>query len=269
MYLRTFVLPILCVLFLSFASTVLLRRYSYSEQEGLTLSIPLNIFQTCKTKKLGPVAQECVDTMRERNPEFNYFLYDDNDCRKFLSENYEPKVLDAYDTLVPGAYKADLWRYCVLYKHGGVYLDVKFIPVGDFKLITLMDNEHFCKDLPNSMLYKQGVYNAFMICRPGNKVLKHCINQVVQNVSKRFYGTSTLGVTGPTMMADFFEPEEIDAMGDEMYHDNVNGRFYIMYKDDKILMIHPGYRSEQTREFRNDDTKHYSELWQKREIYND
>ena len=34
-------------------------------------------------------------------------------------------VLNAYDSLIPGAYKADLFRYLVLYREGGVYLDCK------------------------------------------------------------------------------------------------------------------------------------------------
>ena len=56
-----------------------------------------------------------------------HYLFNDSDCRTFIMREYPPDVLIAYDRLIPTAFKADLWRYCVLYKYGGVYLDVKYV----------------------------------------------------------------------------------------------------------------------------------------------
>ena len=54
-----------------------------------------------------------------------HYLFHDAECRDFIAREYPPDVLMAYDRLIPTAFKADLWRYCVLYKYGGVYLDAK------------------------------------------------------------------------------------------------------------------------------------------------
>jgi len=54
-----------------------------------------------------------------------HYLFHDAECRDFIAQEYPPDVLMAYDRLIPTAFKADLWRYCVLYKYGGVYLDAK------------------------------------------------------------------------------------------------------------------------------------------------
>ena len=54
-----------------------------------------------------------------------HYLFHDAECRDFIAREYPPDVLMAYDCLIPTAFKADLWRYCVLYKYGGVYLDAK------------------------------------------------------------------------------------------------------------------------------------------------
>ena len=45
-------------------------------------------------------------------------------CREFIKVNFNPLVLKAYDTLIPTAYKADLFRLCVLYINGGIYGDL-------------------------------------------------------------------------------------------------------------------------------------------------
>ena len=58
------------------------------------------------------------------NPEFKIKYYSDKDSRDFIKNNFESEILLTYDKLIPGAYKADLFRYCILYKNGGIYSDL-------------------------------------------------------------------------------------------------------------------------------------------------
>ena len=81
-----------------------------------------------KDAGLPPKMYECVHrnlTMNCVGVDCIHYLFNDADCRAFIMNEYPPDVLTAYDKLIPTAFKADLWRYCVLYKYGGVYLDVK------------------------------------------------------------------------------------------------------------------------------------------------
>ena len=78
-----------------------------------------------------------VELLKEQNPEFEHYLYDDDDCRNFISKHFDEEVVEAFDLLIPGAYKSDLWRYCILYVTGGIYLDIKYKPIYGFKLIEL------------------------------------------------------------------------------------------------------------------------------------
>ncbi len=76
--------------------------------------IPLNIFMCWNTKNLPPKMVNNINKIKEENPEFNIYIYDDNDCRNMIEKYFSKEVVDAFDSLIPGAYKADLWRYCVL-----------------------------------------------------------------------------------------------------------------------------------------------------------
>ena len=109
--------------------------------------IPLNLFQTWHTLDLPPKMKENVELLKRQNPEFTHYLYDDKMCRDFIREHFHEDILWAFDKLKPGAYKADLWRYCVLYIHGGIYLDIKFKCINNFKLIELTDQEYWVKDI--------------------------------------------------------------------------------------------------------------------------
>jgi len=97
--------------------------------------IPLAIYQTWSTKDLPPKMRERIELLKSQHPRFTHHLYDDNDCREFIKTHFKPDVLWAYDSLVPGAYKADLWRLCILFINGGIYVDIKMCCVNGFKLI--------------------------------------------------------------------------------------------------------------------------------------
>ena len=55
---------------------------------------------------------------------WEYKFYDDKVARDVLAKHFPPEILQAYDALRPGAFKADLFRYCVLLIYGGLYADM-------------------------------------------------------------------------------------------------------------------------------------------------
>ena len=224
--------------------------------------IPLNIFQTWGTKKLLPIMQKCVDDLISENPEFTYHLFDDMDCDNFIANNFNHDVLMAYRKLKPGAFKADLWRYCVLYVHGGIYLDIKYKPFKGFKLIELTEKEHFVFDLPES---EYGIYNGVMVSKPGNVRLFKAIENIVDNTKNNFYGSSCLSPTGPMLLKNIFTNlSDVD-----LYFTHKSGIAGIINKDKRfILYNYPEYRIEQSEHFSDTKTNHYGHLWRVRDIYN-
>lgn len=223
--------------------------------------IPPNIFQTWHTKILPPLMYNAIKTIKLENPEFKYFLFDDNECREFISKYYSKEILNAYDSLIPGAYKADLWRYCVLHKFGGIYLDVKYVPT-NFKLKFLLYKEHLVLDMPNP--YGPGIYNAMMVCKPESRYLMDAINKIVENVKTRFYGKYVLEPTGPQLLSkiiDMSDKELIDCNHQEI--GNSDGKV-ILYKNRVIFKSYKGHINERNRYSK---IIHYAVLWNQRKIY--
>ena len=200
-----------------------------------------------------------IKLIKNLNPRFNYQLFDDNDCREFIKNNFEINVLNAFDSLIPGAYKADLWRYCILYKNGGVYLDIKYRPLNKFRFITMMEKEHFVLDADNN-----GIYNALMVCKPGNEILLKAINKIIENVKNKYYGSNCLEPTGPQLLASFFSEEEKKKFDMRHYEIMNNNSKVISYNNYIILKSYNGHINDRIKYSR---TKHYSELWKQRKIY--
>ena len=221
--------------------------------------IPLNIFQTWHTKNLPSLMKKNMEYIKKLNPAFNYKLFDDNDCYNFIKENFSEDILNAFDKLIPGAYKADLWRYCVLYKLGGIYLDIKYIPVNGFKFINLTEKEHWVLDNDNN-----GIYNALMVCKPGNETLLRAINQIAINVNNKYYGNSCLDPTGPQLLSKYFNNNQ--KRNFELKHtffEHHSNRF-INYKNYIIFKSYNGYLEEHSQ---YQKVEHYSILWGKKKIY--
>lgn len=91
--------------------------------EPRPLSFPRIVWQTYRTKQLPAVAAFFQATWRTMNPLWNMQLFDDDDARRFLVCILVPNI-EAFDQYPIGVMRADLWRYCVLFKVGGVYADI-------------------------------------------------------------------------------------------------------------------------------------------------
>jgi mannosyltransferase OCH1-like enzyme len=236
-----------------------LSKIKYPNKQYYNPIIPLNIFQTWHTKNLPCAMKKTVENIISNNPAFKYYLYDDNDCRNFIKDNFSSDILNAYDKLIPGAYKADLWRYCILYKHGGIYLDIKYEIINGFKFINLTEKEHWVLDMD-----KNGIYNALMVCQPGNNILLLAISRIVENVRNKFYGCSPLEPTGPLLLANYFSIS--DKNNFDMYHDiyKTNENRFIFFNNYIILKSYNSYLDEHDK---NKKIEYYGNLWLKRNIY--
>jgi mannosyltransferase OCH1-like enzyme len=221
-----------------------------------SIVIPLHIYQVWHSKEIPKPVQESIRLIQQQNPEFEHHLYDEPMCRQFIQDHFPKKVVDAYDSIVPYAIKFDLWRYCILYKKGGIYLDSKYYGINGFKFIQLTDREYFCRE----RLY-YGICNSILICKPKNKIILKCIHKVIDNVNKKYYGAEGICATGPLMMQEFFSDSQINQMKLHFEYIDKN-RKYITHNHCRILQYHKDYKK--TKEQRH---LHWTKYWKEHTMY--
>jgi mannosyltransferase OCH1-like enzyme len=157
--------------------------------------IPQVIFQTMESSLALLNVKQCIDQIRQLNPGYAYYYFTAYDCREFISKEF-PDLLEYYDLLLPGAYKADLWRYCILYKYGGFYMDCRMLPYLSFDSIVSKQTEFMsCVDVNQNM-----VYQAILGCAPQSAFMKQAIDLSIENIKKRKNNVGDLGITGPKVM---------------------------------------------------------------------
>ncbi|MCZ8133125.1 MAG: glycosyltransferase [Steroidobacteraceae bacterium] len=89
--------------------------------------IPRQIHQTYHAAQLPAALAQNAERIRALNPTWAYNLYDDEAIVTFIRKEYSSRVLRLFLRIDPryGAARADLFRYLLVYKVGGVYLDIK------------------------------------------------------------------------------------------------------------------------------------------------
>jgi mannosyltransferase OCH1-like enzyme len=121
--------------------------------------IPKTINQTWETKDLNPEFQKMVDIWKTNNPDYDYHLFDKDERESFIKNNFDKEVMNAYNAIVPGANKSDLWRYCYLYIHGGIYVDIDSLCIGKLDDYILDNTEFVVKNYQSHPTIKMPLSN--------------------------------------------------------------------------------------------------------------
>ena len=209
----------------------------------------------------------------DNNLGYELFYFSDKDCVEFILEEWGQTHLDYYNTLIPTAYKADYFRYCLLHKYGGCYGDFTLLPLIPYnEMIAGVDRVLVRDDGSGS---KGSLWNALMCVKAGDPILNRCIEIAIGHIKTKYFGDSALDVTGPTVLGEAFRqvgyntPNEFDIpLGDNrgsriymhdinIYVRDVNGNSVIIKK---MTDIHNVTLYSETN-------KHYDRFWKEGNVY--
>ena len=174
--------------------------------------IPKWIHQTWKTKEPDPFIDDLRATWQF--PGFKYSFYDDNDIDLFIQRHFDGRIYRNYKRIVNGTLKADFFRYCVLYVHGGVYVDVDLAclkpldTVIDFftdTLVTAADYQEKDHQPKNRDYRRDCVYQAFLCCQPFHPLMKYMINYMCFVMDNNLYPRDIFRIGGPEAFADAYD----------------------------------------------------------------
>jgi len=137
--------------------------------------------------------------------DFDYSLWNDQALREFIRQCFAADVLQAYNNLIPYAYRSDLARYCLLYHFGGWYADLGIRMAGRYPVWSVSGDVDFIFfwDLGDVLAPFRSFYdcmNGLMFSRPGNPVLATAIELVVKHSREHLYGCDSMSPTGPGVL---------------------------------------------------------------------
>jgi inositol phosphorylceramide mannosyltransferase catalytic subunit len=168
-----------------------------------------------------PQIRSSIAATRGMNPEYLYRLYDQPAIETFIARHYGQPILQLYRRIDPlyGAARADLFRYLLLYRLGGVYLDVKSSLQRPLREVLRPDDRYLLSHWrngageefagwglsPELAVSPRGEFQQWhIVAAPGHPFLRAVIGRVLTNIlcyNPALDGTGWAGVlrtTGPT-----------------------------------------------------------------------
>lgn len=239
--------------------------------------IPKRIYQT-NDSTLVPLHRNKFSTeaWKQLNPEYTYHYFDALDRRKFIETHFDANVCKAYDMLLPGAYQADLFRYCLLYVHGGCYVDSQAQPFMPLREV-ITPNLQFLSGIDVDA-YDFAIWNGFICCVPYHPGMKLTIVNAVKNILERNYKDSTLAITGPWLIGRSFNewlnrrrntsmkqglPSTMKLLPNTLNHIKHKGQsmeVFQFYNDGKPFLLHKFHQNPQQLSDSNISIKENDEI---------
>jgi hypothetical protein len=192
--------------------------------------IPRHIYQCVADKRrLAEPYAENIARLRGANPGYTHELFDDADILQFIRDELGPHHVDRFRRINDGygAAKADFFRYLMIYKHGGIYLDIKSTADRPFDDLLSPDDQYilcqWLNDDPTHPCYKWGRFRDLRVpggeyqqwhvmAVPGHPYLAAVITRMLMEMDnyapwRQGYGhAGVVRTTGPVMYTRAIHP---------------------------------------------------------------
>ena len=81
------------------------------------------IYLSTQDTELPVLLKQKIESVKQ-NFLLPHHVYNNDELRQVLENNFDLDVVKAYDKLLPFSYKADLGKYCLAYHYGGWDFDI-------------------------------------------------------------------------------------------------------------------------------------------------
>ena len=182
--------------------------------------IPKLITQTWKSAELPPAARPFAESWRRHNPGMTYRLFDDAACAALIQDAF-PEHLEQYQNFPYPVMRADVFRYAVIYRDGGLYADIDMEctrPVQDLLAgaETILATEARLTERRQAELGYPRPYqiaNCVFAARPGASFFREAVDRAMALCAARasIDRADIEDLTGPRMLTRlFYEAQRSD-----------------------------------------------------------
>ena len=220
--------------------------------------------------RLSPDVLKVFNDTLTNNKGLKIEYFDNEQCSKFIKENFDKTVLEAYNVLIPGAYKADLFRYCILYIRGGIYSDLTQVFRLSLDELIDFDNDEIVlvDDIQLKNQLYPGIQINFIATRPKMEIFKNAIQSIVRNTRNRYYGSTFLDPTGPTLFRkELMKLNHLKPRIDLVQIHNETIGAYVVFKRNKKKIAYINKSPSHNLHILKTAENSYARLWKMKKIY--
>lgn len=205
-----------------------------------------------------PIWNLCHRSVKKEFYDFNHILWTDEKINEFIKENFKNNFFD-FVSIPLHIIRLDLFRYALLYIHGGIYIDMDMYCYKNFYNDLLNNINLVHSECPDEYGQKEIVQNSLMAAIPNEKFFKECFLEGLErskNVQfNKEYGCNNFNVkftSGPVLLKNmvnkFKNISKINILPSKYYNTCEN---YIYHEDFKVRHMSTGTWGKETYEMLN------------------
>ena len=138
------------------------------------------------------------------NPQYTQVYVDEAAAQAFMEQEF-PLYARGYNALIPKAFKADLFRLCVLLKHGGVYSDLGHTYVVSLAEIIDKADQFVAATIDNAkQSHRHAISNTFLGATAASPILQALVEMIGEDISICRYGDDPSDITGSSALGHNF-----------------------------------------------------------------
>jgi mannosyltransferase OCH1-like enzyme len=154
------------------------------------IRIPKKIHQIWIGSEPPAEVLRLAHTLKKHNPDFEYKLWRDADLASFGLDT-SPLFWAAPNW----GERADIFRYCILHKHGGIYCDMDIVCYQSFE--PLIHGIDFFAGIPDGNYFE--IANGVIGCVPGHPIMRRILERIISAQSADGIALGTVERTGPLL----------------------------------------------------------------------
>lgn len=157
-------------------------------------NIPKKIHQVWLGGNIPDKYKKLADEIKEINQGWEYKLWTDDDIDDFNPENIDIIKDNKYNF----GLRSDIFRYEILYREGGIYLDTDFVGIKSFDDLCYLDffSGVGHVDIPET-------FNSMFGCMKNSIILKNMLDEISRNKNNisNISFNEIMQTTGPYLMS--------------------------------------------------------------------
>jgi mannosyltransferase OCH1-like enzyme len=193
----------------------------------------MKLFQYWDTGEPPEDVAECIQSVRDLNPEFDHQLFDRNSAAFFIGKRIGHREREAFSALAMPAMQADYFRLCALWAKGGLWIDADERCIRPFKTMLA--------EAPNgyvSMFFNLLQASPLYFPAPGSPFLRAVIELATRHIEARMAGQS-YWVTGPAVLNHIWAAVDPAGAHDDP-HRARDPEFKPSPEAEAVAALHPG-----------------------------
>lgn len=173
------------------------------------------------------IVQDKIRKMFQYNPHYEHvFVTEEEQMVNFIKKNYDNYYLTCYEKLKNLGSKIDFFKYLILYKNGGIYLDISMHTIDDLDLIV--------KNYSTISVSNKSYSDSILIFSENHPILNMVISLMIKYISMNAYPGDDENISGNKLFAKAVRISHFIEYNRNINIDDINNLTELYFRNKKM-----------------------------------